>query len=172
MPYDAGFSLVTPAAAAVRRKAQDWSPTLFRRGEGLSLAVGGICVGAMFGIVLFFGFGRIAPWAPVAAALIAYVYAMRLAGLSMSDVIGIHSRAATALFGLHMAALGSWPLAIMIYSPDTWRYWIALPVAIVTLGLFLAIVRAPVRSIYRTSVHVSLIAAIAAYRWMWMELGA
>lgn len=172
MPSDAATTIAKPPQIAMRRTVLAWSPTLFRRGEGIALAVGGICIGTMLGITLFFGFGRIASGAPVAAALIAYVYAMRLAGLSMSDVIAIRSRSATTLFALHMAALGIWPLAIMLYTPDSWLYWLALPVALIALGVFLVIVRAPARSIYRTSVHISLIAAIAAYRWMWMELGA
>lgn len=144
----------------------------FRRDEGVALAVGGLAVGAATGLGLFFLFGRIPPWMPFAVAITGYGAALQLASVSMQDVSRNHSPWATLLFATHLAALAAWPLAISLEQTLSWQLWLALPIALGAFALFLMISRGPAGVIYRSSVHISLITAIAAYQWMWLALDA
>jgi hypothetical protein len=156
---------------ALEPPAANIAASPFRRGEGVGIALGALAAGAAMGVFAFFAIGRVAPWMPIAAAIAAYGFALHLAELSLRDVIRTHAPSAIVLFGLHLVALLAWP-AVLIWFAASAFVWIALPVAAFALAAFLTTTRVPARAIYRSSVHVTLIAAVAAYHWMWTAIGA
>jgi hypothetical protein len=170
MAFDSALPsrLYDPALAP---PAADIAASPFRRGEGVGLALGALAAGAAMGILAFFAAGRVTPWMPIAAAIAAYGFALYLAELSLRDVIRTHAPSAIVLFGLHLVALLAWPVALIWFAATSFA-WIALPVAAFALAAFLTTTRVPARAIYRSSVHVTLIAAVAAYQWMWTAIVA
>jgi hypothetical protein len=143
----------------------------FRRGQGVGIALGALAVGGAMGAFAFFAIGRVAPWMPITAAIAAYGFALYLAELSLREVIRTHAPSAIVLFGVHLVALLAWPVVLIWFATSSF-VWIALPVAAFALAAFLTTARVPARAIYRSSVHVTLIAAVAAYHWMWSAIGA
>jgi hypothetical protein len=168
MAFDSALPsrLYDPALAP---PAADIAASPFRRGEGVGLALGALAAGAAMGILAFFAVGRVTPWMPIAAAIAAYGFALYLAELSLRDVIRTHAPSAIVLFGLHVVALLAWPAALIWFAASS---GIALPVAAFALAAFLTTTRVPARTTYRSSVHVTLIAAVAAYQWMWTAIVA
>lgn len=143
----------------------------FRAHEGVALALGGLSLGALVGALTFVAAGRVEAWIPLTVALAAYVYAIRLVGLSCRDVIATGKLTSIGLFGLHVAALLVWPIVVLLYAPNSWQSWLGLPLALATSSLFFLIARAPASAMYRASGHVCVIAAIGAYQWLWSIMG-
>jgi hypothetical protein len=144
----------------------------FRYGEGIPLLVGALSLGAMTGVTLLLGFGRIAPWIAPFGALAAYGCAMFLARHSLRDVIASRGPVSTALFGVHVAALLAAPFSMMLWTANSWQFWLGLPTALLSLGLLLTLTRALPGVVYRSSVLVWLLASIVAYQWLAGVVGA
>jgi hypothetical protein len=144
----------------------------FRYGEGVPLVVGALSLGAMTGVVLLLGFGRIAPWIAPFGALAAYGCAIFLARRSLRHVIASRGPVSTALFGVHVAALLAAPFVMMLWTATSWQFWLGLPTALLSLGLLLTLTRALPGVVYRSSVLVWLLASIVAYQWLAGVVGA
>jgi len=147
--------------------------TAFRPGESLVVTTGAIAVGGMAGLLVLLALGRVAPWALLAAAFSVYGCALYLVSLSMRDVV--HNRGSTlpiALFALHFAALLAWPLLTTEWTSASWQWWLGLPASLLALVAFLMLPRVSDSVVYRSSAHVSLIASIAVYEYVWRAMGA
>lgn len=169
MAYDGELAIWEAQVRAPARAVV--AATALERGGGIGLAVGAVAIGVMAGLALFFSVGRVAPWIPLTGALVAYGYALHLAGVSLLDVIRNHAPGAIALFALHLTALLAWPYLTWAWGPEAWQRLLGLPVALVALAVFLSVARAPVSAVYRTAGHMTLVTAVASYQWMWVALG-
>jgi hypothetical protein len=174
MAFDAALPIKTsivahlPEHSLARPLARPLSaPAPFRTYEGVALAIGGISVGAVIGVLAFFVTGRVEVWYPLTVALLAYVYAIRLVGLSCRDVFATREFFSVGLFGLHIAALLAWPIIALLCAPNSWLMWIGMPLALAASSLFFLTAHAPASAMYRAGGHVCLIVALGAYQWLW-----
>lgn len=144
----------------------------FRTHEGVSLAIGGLSVGAMTGAGMFFAAGRVEAWMPIAVEALAYVYAIRLVVLSCRDVFATRQFASFLLFSIHIAALLAWPILVLVFVPLSWPLLLGLPLALAASSLFFLTTHTPARAMYRVSAHVCLVAAIGVYQLLWASMSA
>lgn len=174
MAFDAALPIDTlvfaPAAERSHTEKTNCMSTPFRTHEGVSLAIGGLCLGALIGVFVFFATGRVAAWLPITVALFAFVYAIYLVGLSYRDVFAARQLGSFSLFTVHIAALLAWPILVLVFEPHSWPILLGLPLALAASSLFFLTAHAPARVMYRASAHVCLIAALGVYQWLWVAM--